>query len=126
MSNKATQQESPGGPIVRADGTPVRFRHVRAHAGHGMNERADRLAAQGAQGMHSRGGRIYVPTDGDGPGRRHGSGVYAPPGGPGDLPVDSVRAGLRAGGGRAGRGGEGGRRVVEVVGEPVGKRSSIS
>ena len=67
MSNKATQQESPGGPIVRADGTPVRFRHVRAHAGHGMNERADRLAAQGAQGMHSRGGRIYVPTDGDGP-----------------------------------------------------------
>ena len=41
--------------------------------------------------MRSRGGggRIYVPTDGDG--RGHGSGVYAPPGGPGDLrPVDSV------------------------------------
>jgi hypothetical protein len=53
-----------------------------------MNERADRLAAQGVQGMRSRGGRIYVPTDGDG--RGHGSGVYAPPGGPGDLPVDSV------------------------------------
>ena len=73
---------------LRADGTTVRFQHVRAHAGHGMNERADRLAAQGAQGMRSRGGRIYVPTDGDG--RGHGSGVYAPPGGPGDLPVDSV------------------------------------
>jgi hypothetical protein len=57
-----------------------------------MNERADRLAAQrrkqGAQGMRSRGGRIYVPTDGEG--RGHGSGVDAPPGGPGDLPVDSV------------------------------------
>ena len=32
--------------------------------------------------------RIYVPTDGDG--RGHGSGVYAPPSGPGGLPVDSV------------------------------------
>ena len=53
-----------------------------------MNERADRLAAQGAQDMRSRGGRIYVPTDGEG--RGHGSGVYAPPGGPGDLSVDSV------------------------------------
>jgi ribonuclease HI len=73
---------------LRADGTTVRHQHVRAHAGHGMNERADRLAAQGAQGMRSRGGRIYVPTDGEG--RGHGSGVYAPPGGPGDLPVDSV------------------------------------
>jgi len=49
-----------------------------------MNERTDRLAAQGAQGMRSRSGRIYVPTDGD------GRGVYAPPGGRGDLPVDSV------------------------------------
>jgi hypothetical protein len=71
--------------VLRADGTTVRFQHVRVHAGHGMNERADRLAAQGAQGMRSRGGSIYVPTDGDG--RGHG---YAPPGGPGDLPVDSV------------------------------------
>jgi hypothetical protein len=44
---------------LRADGTTVRFQHVRAHAGHGMNERADGLAAQGAQGMRSRGGRIY-------------------------------------------------------------------
>ena len=73
--------------------------------GHGMNERADRLAAQGAQGMHSRGGRIYVPTDGDGRGhgpreRRLRSAWRAgrPPGGFG--------AGLRAGGGR-GQGGEG-------------------
>ena len=73
---------------LRADGTTVRHQHVRAHAGHGMNERADRLAAQGAQGMRSRGGGIYLPTDGEG--RGHGSGVYAPPGGPGDLPVDSV------------------------------------
>ena len=48
---------------LRADGTTVRFQHVRAHAGHGMNERTDRLAAQGAQGMRSRSGRIYVPTD---------------------------------------------------------------
>ena len=57
---------------------------------HGMNASAPtgRLAAQGAQGMRSRGGRIYVPTDGEG--RGHGSGVDAPPGGPGDLPVDSV------------------------------------
>jgi hypothetical protein len=53
-----------------------------------MNERADRLAARGAQGMRSRGGMIYHPTDGDG--RGHGGGVYAPPSGPGDLPVDSV------------------------------------
>ena len=45
---------------------------------HGMNERADRLAAQGAQGMRSRGGGIYVPADGGG--RAHRSGVYAPPG----------------------------------------------
>jgi hypothetical protein len=35
-----------------------------------MNERADRLAARGAQGMRSRGGMIYVPTDGGG--RGHG------------------------------------------------------
>ena len=73
---------------LRAAGTTVRFQHIRAHAGHGMNERADGLAAQGAQGMRSRGGRIYVPTDGEG--RGHGGGVYAPPSGPGDLPVDSV------------------------------------
>ena len=73
---------------LRADGTTVRFQHVRAHAGHGMNERADRLAARGAQGMRCRGGVIYVPTDG---GRRgQGGGVYAPPSGPCDLPVDSV------------------------------------
>ena len=76
-----------------------------------MNERADRLAAQrrkqGAQGMRSRGGRIYVPTDGEG--RGHGSGVYAPPGGPGDLPVDSVPDCEVRRGGWSGRGGEGGK-----------------
>ena len=81
------QQEGPGSPL-RADGTTVRFQHVRAHAGHGMNERADSLAAQGAQGMRCRGGVIYVPTDGGG--RGQGGGVYAPPSGPCDLPVDSV------------------------------------
>ena len=53
-----------------------------------MNERADRLAARGAQGMRCRGGMIYVPTDGGG--RGQGGGVYAPPSGPCDLPVDSV------------------------------------
>ena len=74
--------------VLRADGTTVRFQHVRAHAGHGMNERADRLAAQGAQGMRCRGGVIYVPTDGSR--RGQGGSVYAPPSGPCDLPVDSV------------------------------------
>ena len=73
---------------LRADGTTVRFQHIRAHAGHGMNERADRLAARGAQGMRSRGDMIYVPADEGG--RSHGGGVYAPPSGPCDLPVDSV------------------------------------
>ena len=34
---------------LRADGAEVRIQHVRAHTGHGMNERADELAAQGAQ-----------------------------------------------------------------------------
>ena len=54
-----------------------------------MNERADRLAARGAQGMRSRGDvLIYVPADEGG--RSHGGGVYAPPSGPCDLPVDSV------------------------------------
>ena len=44
---------------LRAGGTTVLFRHVRAHAGHGMNERPrrqQRLAAQGAQVMRGRGG----------------------------------------------------------------------
>ena len=60
------QQENPGGPTSAADGTTVRFRHVRAHAGHGMNERADRLAAQEAQTGHAQPRRrhIYVPADG--------------------------------------------------------------
>ena len=49
---------------LRAGGADVIFRHVRAHTGHGMNERADELAAQGAQGLRRRGNAIYVPLDG--------------------------------------------------------------
>ena len=49
---------------LRADGADVKIQHVRAHTGHGMNERADELAAQGAQGMRRRDGAIYVPLDG--------------------------------------------------------------
>ena len=48
---------------LRADGTTVRFQHIRAHAGHGMNERADRLAARGAQGMRgdlAEKGRVWL------------------------------------------------------------------
>ena len=92
---------------LRADGTTVRFQHVRAHAGHGMNERADRLAARGAQGMRCRGGVIYVPTDGArqaGPrGRRLRSAQRAvrPPG--------RFGSGLRAGGGVGREGGKGGK-----------------
>ena len=58
---------------LRADGVKVRLRHIRAHTGHGMNERADRLAEQGAQGLR----------------RRDGAG-YAPPDGPAHLPADTV------------------------------------
>jgi hypothetical protein len=66
-------------------------------------------SAQGAQGMRSRGGRIYVLTDGE-TGETTGAASIRsarragrPPGGFG--------AGLsvRAGGGWAGRGGEGGK-----------------
>jgi len=69
---------------LRADGTAVCFQHVRAHAGHGMSERGRQKAGGArvqssefirAQGIRSRGGGIYVPTDGGGWG--HGSGVYA-------------------------------------------------
>jgi len=38
--------------------------------------------------MRCRGGVIYVPADGGRWGQ--GGGVYAPPSGPRDLPVDSV------------------------------------
>ena len=31
---------------LRADGTTVRFQHVRAHAGHGMNEHSTRFSRQ--------------------------------------------------------------------------------
>ena len=66
---------------------------------------------------------IYVPADGGGQGQ--GGGVYAPPSGPCDLLVDSVPdCEGRRGVGREG-GGRGGRRVVEVVRGPVGKRRSI-
>ena len=49
---------------LRADGADVRIQHVRAHTGHGMNERADELAAQGAQGLRRRDNAIYVQLDG--------------------------------------------------------------
>jgi hypothetical protein len=70
------QQESPSGPTGRAEGTTLGAVPARPSACRPRNERQAgvRLAAQGAQGMRSRGGRIYVPTDGDG--RGHGSGVY--------------------------------------------------
>ena len=47
---------------LRADGAEVRIQHVRAHTGHGMNERADKLAAQGAQGLRRRDNAVYVPA----------------------------------------------------------------
>ena len=50
---------------LRALGVVVRLRHVRAHRGHGMNERADALANQGAQGMCVRDGKPYDPPVGD-------------------------------------------------------------
>ena len=44
--------------VLRARDIRVRFRHVRAHRGHHMNERADRLADLGAQTTaHFRAGR---------------------------------------------------------------------
>ena len=76
---------------LRADGTTVRFQHVRAHAGHGMNERADRLAARGAQGMRCRGGVIYVPTDG---GRRPGGKTMVLPPETGDAGPQRKAQGL--------------------------------
>ena len=51
-------------PNKKTDGADVKIQHVRAHTGHGMNERADELAAQGAQGLRRRDGAIYVPLDG--------------------------------------------------------------
>ena len=46
---------------LRQRSITVRFRHVRSHTGHGMNERADRLADQGAQGMRVRDGGPFDP-----------------------------------------------------------------
>ena len=39
---------------LRGKGVDVRFRHIRAHEGHRMNERADALAKQGGQGLRQR------------------------------------------------------------------------
>ena len=47
---------------LESSGVRVRFRHVRAHTGHGMNERADALAKQGAQGLRVRDGKVFTPT----------------------------------------------------------------
>ena len=47
---------------LRRRGVVVRLQHVRAHEGqHAMNERADRLAKRGAQGLRERDGRFYDP-----------------------------------------------------------------
>ena len=42
---------------LKASGARVKLQHVRAHRGHGMNERADSLARIGALGAHFRDGR---------------------------------------------------------------------
>ena len=42
---------------LKAAGAKVTLQHVRAHRGHGMNERADKLARLGALGAHLRDGR---------------------------------------------------------------------
>ena len=47
---------------LKARGIVVRFRHVRAHAGHFMNGRADSLARQGAQTLRMRDDRLFTPT----------------------------------------------------------------
>jgi hypothetical protein len=112
--------ESPGGPTGRWHDGAV---PARPSACRPRNERARREAG-GARGAgHAQPRRQDLRSDRRrraGPrGRRLSSArrTGRPPGGFG--------AGLRAGGGWAGRGREGGRRVVEVVGEPVGKRRSI-
>ena len=46
---------------LRGKGVDVRFRHIRAHDGHRMNERADALAKQGGQGLRQREGSYYLP-----------------------------------------------------------------
>jgi ribonuclease HI len=108
---------------LRAAGTTVRFQHIRAHAGHGMNERADRLAARGAQGMRCRRGMIYVPTDGGGRGHTGAASTLRPAGRATSRWIRCRTEGRR-GVGREG-GGKERRRVVEVVRGPVGKRRSI-
>ena len=46
---------------LRSKGIDVRFRHIRAHEGHRMNERADALAKQGGQGLRQRDGSYHLP-----------------------------------------------------------------
>ena len=105
---------------LRAGGTTVLFRHVRAHAGHGMNERPrrqQRLAAQGAQVMRGRGGRMqstFRPMKASGATgeRRLGSARRGP-----QATSQWIRCrGLRAGGGRGGseRRGAGGTSISFV------------
>ena len=48
---------------LRMRGVRVLLRHVRAHRGHAMNERADTLAGLGAQGVRMRDGRPFDPPD---------------------------------------------------------------
>ena len=48
---------------LRMRGVRVSLRHVRAHRGHAMNERADTLAGLGAQGVRMRDGRPFDPPD---------------------------------------------------------------
>ena len=45
---------------LRRRGVRVLLRHVRAHRGHAMNERADTLAGLGAQGVRMRDGRPFL------------------------------------------------------------------
>ena len=49
--------------LLRMRGVRVLLRHVRAHRGHAMNERADTLAGLGAQGVRMRDGRPFDPPD---------------------------------------------------------------
>ena len=47
---------------MKKNGFVVRFQHVRAHNGHKMNEEADELANQGAQGLRRRDGGAFEPS----------------------------------------------------------------
>ena len=79
------QQESPSGPTGRWHDGAV---PARPSACRPRNERAHRQAGGTGGAGHAQPQRQNLRSDrrSDGDGR----GVYAPPGGPGDLPVDSV------------------------------------